>query len=409
MNDSTKKNNGRNAIKRWLGWGVAGVVVAAAAWWAFQPRALVVDTGQVTTGRFEQAIEEDGRLRLKDRFVIAAPTAAELARPTLKVGDAVRAGEVVATLTPVAPQMIDARTRSVLQQRVGSAEAARAAAAAQVARLETALAQARLEAERAQQLARDNFIAASARDQAVLAQQAAQRALDAGRAEQRAADYALAEARAALQRAEPGAGARVEGRWDLKSPVDGRVLKLHLESEAPVAVGQPLLEIGDTTALEAVVDVLSGDALRVAVGAPVTLRLGAGVSPLEGHVTKVEPVAFTKISALGIEEQRVNVIVGVDAAALRGTPVGDGFRVDARIVVAAHDGALLVPSGALVRDGVRWRVFVIDGGRARARAVQVKDRNADVAWIDDGLADGETVLLYPGTTIGDGQRVTVRR
>jgi HlyD family secretion protein len=409
MNDvSKKKKNGRGGAKRWLGWGVAAVVVAAAAWWAFQPRPLAVDAGQVTSGRFEQAIEEDGRLRLKDRFVIAAPTAAELARPTLKVGDAVRAGQVVATLAPVAPQMIDTRTRSVLQQRVGSAEAARAAAAAQVARLETALAQARLEAERAQQLARDNFIAASARDQAVLALQGAQRALDAGRAEQRAADYALAEARAALQRAEPS-GTRVEGRWDLKSPVDGRVLKLHLESEAPVAVGQPLLEIGDTTALEAVVDVLSGDALRIAVGAPVALRLGAGVPPLAGQVTKVEPVAFTKISALGIEEQRVNVIVDVDAAALRDAPVGDGFRVDARIVVDAHDGALLVPSGALVRDGAQWRVFVIDGGRARARAVQVRDRNADVAWIDDGLADGETVLLYPGTTIGDGQRVTVRR
>ena len=187
------------------------------------------------------------------------------------------------------------------------------------------------------------------------------------------------------------------------------MLKLHLESEAPVAVGQPLLEIGDTTALEAVVDVLSGDALRIAVDAPVTLRLGAGVPPLAGRVARVEPVAFTKISALGIEEQRVNVIVDVDAAALRDAPVGDGFRVDARIVVAANDGALLVPSGALVRDGAQWRVFVVDGGRARARQVQVEDRNADVAWIAYGLQEGETVLLYPGTTIGDGQRVTMRR
>jgi HlyD family secretion protein len=280
--------------------------------------------------------------------------------------------------------MIDARTRSVLQQRVATAEAARAAAAAQVQRLETALAQARLEAERAQQLARDNFIAASARDQAVLGQQAAQRALDAGRAELRAADSGLAEARAALSRAEPAPGARPEGRWDLKSPVDGRVLKLHLESSAPVAVGQPLLEIGDTRALEAVVDVLSGDALRIAVGAPVTMRMG-------------------------IEEQRVNVVVDFDPAALPDTPLGDGFRVDARIVVAAQDGARLVPAGALVRDGVRWRVFVVEGGRARARVVQVLDRNADVAWIGDDLADGETVLLYPGTTIDDGQRVDVRR
>jgi HlyD family secretion protein len=408
MNHSTNKN-ARQGAGRWLGWGVAAAVVVAAAWWAFQPRPLVVDAAAVTTGRFEQAIEDDGRLRLKDRFVIAAPTTAELARPTLKVGDAVKAGDVVASLTPVAPAMIDARTRSVLQQRVATAEAARAAAAAQVQRLETALAQARLEAERAQQLARDNFIAASARDQAVLGQQAAQRALDAGRAELRAADSGLAEARAALSRAEPAPGARPEGRWDLKSPVDGRVLKLHLESSAPVAVGQPLLEIGDTRALEAVVDVLSGDALRIAVGAPVTMRMGAGVPPLAGRVAKVEPVAFTKVSALGIEEQRVNVVVDFDPAALPDTPLGDGFRVDARIVVAAQDGARLVPAGALVRDGVRWRVFVVEGGRARARVVQVLDRNADVAWIGDDLADGETVLLYPGTTIDDGQRVDVRR
>lgn len=403
MNDRTKKNG-----RRWIAWAVAAVAVGAAAWWAFQPRPLVVDTAPVATGRFEQAVEEDGRLRLKERFVVAAPTAAELARPTLKVGDAVQAGQVVATLLPVAPQMIDARTRTMLQQRVGSADAARTAAGAQVARLETALAQARLEAERAQQLARDNFIAASARDQAVLAQQAAQRALDAGRAELRAADYALAEARAALTRAEPGPGQRAEGRWDLKSPVAGRVLKLHLDSAAPVGVGQPLLEIGDTRSLEAVVDVLSGDALRIPAGAAVELRLGAGLPPLAGRVARVEPVAFTKTSALGIEEQRVNVVVDFDPSMLRNAAVGDGYRVDARIVVSAHDGALLVPSGALVRDGAQWRVFVVEGGRARARPVQVRDRNADVAWIDRGLTAGDTVLLYPGSTMSDGQPVRVR-
>ncbi|WP_119292586.1 efflux RND transporter periplasmic adaptor subunit [Azohydromonas sediminis] len=395
--------------RRWVGAAAAVAAVVALAAWAFQPRAIVVDVATVTTGRFEQAIEEDGRLRLKNRYVIAAPTSGQLARPVLRVGDAVAAGDVVAVLTPSAPSMIDARTRAVLQQRVGSAEAARAAAAAQVARLETALAQARIDAERAQQLARDHFIAPSARDQAVLAQQAAQRALDAGRAEQRAADYALAEARAALARAEPAPGARVEGRWELKSPVDGRVVKLHLDSAAPVAVGQPLLEIGDTGALEAVVDVLSSDALRIAPGAAVMLSLGPGAPTLPGTVARIEPVAFTKVSALGIEEQRVNVIVDFDAAAAQGRALGDGFRIDARIVTAAHDGALLAPSAALVRDGARWRVFVVDGGRARARLVEVRDRHADAAWIESGLRDGEQVVLYPGSTMRDGQRVRVRR
>ncbi|WP_119354905.1 efflux RND transporter periplasmic adaptor subunit, partial [Azohydromonas sediminis] len=233
--------------------------------------------------------------------------------------------------------------------------------------------------------------------------------LDAGRAEQRAADYALAEARAALARAEPAPGARVEGRWELRSPVDGRVVKLHLDSAAPVAVGQPLLEIGDTGALEAVVDVLSSDALRIAPGAVVTLSLGPGAPTLPGTVARIEPVAFTKVSALGIEEQRVNVIVDFDAAAAQRRALGDGFRVDARIVTAAHDGALLAPSAALVRDGARWRVFVVEGGRARARPVEVRDRHADAAWIEGGLRDGEQVVLYPGSTMRDGQRVRVRR
>ena len=177
------------ALRRWAPWALAALAVVALTWWAFQPRPLLVEVAPVTIGRFEQAIEEDGQLRLKHRYLISAPTQAELARPTLKVGDTVRAGDVVATLTPVAPQMIDARTRLVLQQRVGSADAARRASSAQLQRLDTALAQASLEAERSQKLARENFIAPSALDQAVLARRSAQQALEAGRAEVRAAEF----------------------------------------------------------------------------------------------------------------------------------------------------------------------------------------------------------------------------
>ncbi len=391
--------------RRWALWALLALAVLALGIWAFTPRPLVVETAAASAGRFEQVIEEDGRLRLKNRYVIAAPTLAELARPELRVGDAVRAGDVVAALTPVAPQMIDARTRGVLQQRVGSAAAARRATGAQVQRLETELAQADLEAERATRLARDNFIAVSALDRTLLAQRSARQALEVGRAELRAADFALAEARAALARAEPGAGARAAGLWTLKSPVDGRVVRLHLDSAAPVTAGQPLLEIGDTQAVEAVIDVLSGEVHQIAAGAPVSLSLGASASAIAGRVARVEPVAFTKVSALGIEEQRVNVIVDLAPGA---QGLGDGFRVDARITVSSQDGALLVPSAALVRDGAGWRVFVMEGGKARARPVTLQARNTDSAWIAEGLKAGETVVLYPGSTVTDGQAVRTR-
>jgi HlyD family secretion protein len=403
--------NNKNPSKkyqRWLGGALLLAAAAALVWAVYRPRPLLVEVATVSTGSFAQSIEEDGRLRLKNRYVITAPTPAELLRPTLKVGDSVRAGEVVATLMPVAPQMLDARTRSVLQQRVGSADAAHRAAAAQVQRAQTALAQATLEADRAGKLAQDNFISVAARDQAALARQAAQQALTAAMAEQGRADFAVAETRAALSRAEPAAGGSPAGRWELKSPVDGQVLKLYLDSAAPVSAGQPLLDIGNTAAMEAVIDVLSGEVRQIQPGAQVTLSLGSGAAPMAGQVTRIEPVAFTKVSALGIEEQRVNVIVDLAQASREAQRLGDGFRIDARITLFQQPNALLVPTAALVRDGDQWRVFVVEAGRARARPVQLNDRNSDLAWVKEGLREGEAVLLYPGSMIADGQAVRVR-
>lgn len=393
---------------RWLVWLALALATVALLVWAYRPRPLLVEVGPVGSGDFEQVIEEDGQLRLKERYVITAPTAAQLLRPRLKVGDVVRAGDTVATLQPVAPQMIDQRTREVLRQRVGSADAARRAAAAQALRQQAALDQASLEAERAQQLARDNFIAPSARDQAQLARQAAQQALEAARAEQRAADFQWAEARAALRGAEPSGTAAPLGIWRLTSPVDGRVLRLHLASTAPVTAGQPLLDIGDTAVLEAVIDVLSGQAQHVAPGARVSLSTGAGAATIAGRVRRVEPVAFTKVSALGIEEQRVNVLVDLVDAAASAQGLGDGFRVDARITVSRQERVLRVPTAALVREGTGWRVFVVEDGQARARALTLHDRNADWGWVQDGVREGDRVLLYPGSTVRDGQPVRLR-
>lgn len=402
-----KSNNGAAKKRRWLIGGLAVAALAAVLWASYRPRQLDVETATVAEGRFEQVIEEDGQLRLQQRYLVTAPTAAQLQRPTLKVGDAVKAGDVVAVLAPAAPGMIDARTRSVLQQRVGSADAAVAAARANVQRAQAALAQATLEAERSAQLAKDNFIAPSARDQSRLAREAAAQALKAAQAEQAAAGHAASEARAALGRAEPSGAA--QGLWSLKSPVDGRVLKLYKDSSEPVQAGAPLLEIGDTGAMEAVIDVLSGDAPRIAAGAAVQLSTGRNQPPLAGQVGRVDPVAFTKTSALGIEEQRVNVTVALKAPPEELQKLGDGFRVDARITVSAQDGALLVPSAALVRQGEGWQVFVVEAGKARARAVTFSDRNAESAWVKDGLKAGEAVILYPGSEMRDGQPVKVRR
>lgn len=394
--------------RRWGAGAAALAAVAVLVWAAYRPRPIDVETATVAEGRFEQVIEEDGQLRLQHRYLVAAPTAAQLQRPTLKVGDAVKAGDVVAVLAPAAPGLIDARTRDVLRQRVGSADAAVAAARANVQRAQAALAQATLEAERSAQLAKDNFIAPSARDQSRLAREAAAQALKAAQAEQAAAGHAAVEARAALGRAEPSSGVS-QGLWSLKSPVNGRVIKLHKDSSEPVQAGAPLLEIGDTGAMEAVIDVLSGDAPRIATGAAVQLSTGRNQPPLAGQVARVDPVAFTKTSALGIEEQRVNVTVALQAPPGDLQKLGDGFRVDARITVSAQDGALLVPSAALVRHGEGWQVFVVEAGKARARAVTFSDRNADSAWVKDGLKAGETVVLYPGSGMKDGQPVRERQ
>jgi len=407
--------NNRIPLQKYRRWFIAALGLAAAAVLVvavYRPRPLLVEVATVATGTFEQAIEEDGRLRIKTRYVITAPTQAALLRPILKVGDSVKVGDLLATLEPVAPQMIDARTRSVLQQRVGSADAARRAAAAQVQRAQTALAQATLEADRATRLAQENFISPAARDQAALASQSAQQALVAALAEQGMTDYSAAEARAALARAGPATADRPAGRWDIKSPVDGQVLKLYQDSAVTVVAGQPLLEMGNTAAMEAVIDVLSGEVTQIQPGAPVRVSSGSGAPAMAGKVTRVEPVAFTKVSALGIEEQRVNVIVGLEPLAAGAPPtaalLGDGYRVDARITVLTQPHALLVPTAALVRDGQHWRVFVVTDGHALARPVQLQDRNADVAWLKEGLREGERVVLYPGSMVVDGLAVKVR-
>lgn len=396
----TDRARSQGRWSRRIGWWLVAALVVAGLYAAYRPRALPVEVATVSVGRFEQTLQEDGVLRLKQRYVMHAPMAGELLRPTLRVGDPVAAGDVIAELIPLAAPMIDDRSRQVLTQRLGSAEAGLRSAQAQVAQAQLALAQAREEARQARQLADQGFTAASTRDAAERRLQTAEEALASARAQQQVASFGVAEARAALSASLSTASGA--GRWAMRSPVAGRVIRLHQDSAGPVAAGQAVLDIGNTDELEAVIDVLSSDVGQVRPGAAVRLSVGT-TETMAGRVERVEPVAFTKVSALGIEEQRVNVVINLDQTVPDGW--GDGYRVDATIQRYAEDQALIIPSGALVRQGSGWQVFVIDGDRARARAVEVRDRHATQAWVGNGLQAGETVVMFPGSLIQEGQRV----
>lgn len=412
----TAKPAGRAHIWRWLAWSAAGLLALTALWWSFAPRPLAVDVAPVTQGPFEQSIEEDGQLRLKARYGVAAPMAGQLQRPSLQVGDRVEKNQVLAWLAPLASSLIDPRNQSVLRQRVGRDHAALQAANARVAQLQVALEQARLQAQRTAQLAQQNFINEAALDHALGNERVAAQALEAGRAEWRAAQFSLAESQAALGQTTATAptdaqtAATAQRLIPITSPISGQVIQLHLSSAGPVTAGQALLDIGDVTALEAVIDVLSSDARHIPTGAPVALSLDAHQAPLAGRVRRIEPTAFTRVSALGIEEQRVNVLVDLLPASPEGAlGLGDGFRVEARIVLSRVDQALRVPSAALVRDGEKWRVWVIHNRRAQAREVMLRDRNAEFGVIEPGsVKAGERVVLYPAP-LKEKQRVKVSK
>jgi HlyD family secretion protein len=392
----------RNKILLLTGLGALAALTA----WALRPQAVAVETAEVRQGAFEQTVSDDGKTRVRERYVVSAPLAGRLERITLRAGDAVDKGQVLALLTPTAPAFLDARTSRELQGRIGAVQALHARARAETAKAAAQRDQAQADLERQARLAKDGFVSETAREQASLALRTAERSLDAARYAEDAARHELAQARAALALYQSGeAGAK----WEVTSPVKGAVLKVVQESEGAVALGAPLIELADPKGLEAIVDVLSQEAVGIRPGMPARLELGQGVAPLAARVRLVEPAAFTKISALGIEEQRVNVVLDFAAPLENLQTVGDGFRVEAHVVVFRQESALKAPVGALFRDGDGWAVFTVDGGRARKRAVKVPRRNGVEAVVEDGLKAGERLVVYPSDALKDGARVSVRR
>jgi len=389
----------------------AGAAALALLAWAFAPRPLAVEVARASTGRYEQAITEDGRTRLHERYTVTAPLAGRLARITLREGDVVAAGATLAVLTPVLSPLLDERTRAELTGRRGAAEAGVQRAAASAGQQRVALAQARTELQRSEQLSGQGFIAPTKLDADRLAVQAAQQGLDAAEQARHVAEHELQVARAALAAQQAGGASG----FVLRAPVAGRVLKVAQASEATVALGTPLLDIGDTTQLEVVAELLTTDALQATPGAPVLIDRWGGPGTLDGRVRAVEPAAFTKVSALGVEEQRVKVLIDLTsppAAWQRpGQALGDGFRVGVRILTQVKDGALLVPVSAVFPQpgqATGMAVFVVADGRARLKPVTLGGRNGSQAWVQAGLADGETVIIYPPAGVADGVRVQPR-
>lgn len=388
----------------------AGTAAAVAALvWAFSPKPMAVEVAEVTRGRFEQTIDDDGKTRVLERYVVSAPLAGRVQRITLKAGDAVARGDVLATILPSAPPLIDARTARELEQQVGAAQAALARATTAVERARTALAQHRADAQRTKKLAAQGFVSPTQLERDELNAALSAREAEAAEFERQVAEHQLALARAALTRSRQGWQEGRGERIDIRSPVAGRVLRVTQESEAVVTLGAPLLEIGDPSDLEVVVDVLSGDALQIAPGQAVRLDRQGGGTALDGRVRKVEPSAFTKISALGVEEQRVNVVIDFTSPRDRWQNLGDAYRVDARIVIHSAENALKVPVAALFRDGMQWSVFVADGNVARKRIIESPRRGAQEALVDKGLAAGDRVIVYPGDAVKDGGKITYRR
>jgi len=388
---------------RWL-LAAALLLVALAVAWSLQPRPVAVETSPVTRGPFEQTIVDDGKTRVRDRYVIAAPLAGRVARIALEPGDPVRQDQVVALLTPTAPAFLDARTSGELRERVGAAQAQLARAKAEALKVLAQRDQASADLARQEKLAREGFVSATAREQAELALRTAERAVDAARYAEEAARHDLAQAQAALARYRSG---DPTARWEVTSPVNGTVLKVIQESEAPVVLGAPLLEVADARSLEAVVDVLSQDAVAIRPGMRARVELGQGVAPVPALVRLVEPAAFTKVSALGVEEQRVNVILDFAGPLDQVWTLGDAYRVEAHIVTHRDEDALKVPVGALFREGEGWAVFVARGEVAEKRTVKVPRRNGVEAVIAEGLREGEQAIVYPSDALRDGVKIEV--
>ena len=409
----------------WIALVGAGVVATGLLAWAFAPRAVEVEAVAATRGPFETAVEEDGRTRVSERHAVTAPIAGRLRRIALREGDAVQAGQALALIEPLPSPLLDERSRGEQQARAAAAQAALERAGTRVRAAQVGVDQALNEQRRNAQLVAQGFVSPAKADTDRLALDAATREREGAVESERVARFELQQTRVAL---ELSSGAASSGRtFTVRAPVAGMVLRVHQASEGVVGIGTPLLDLADTSRIEIVAELLTGDAAVARPGSPVRIERWGGPGSLQGQVRRVEPAAFTKVSALGVEEQRVNVLIDLvpaSAASSGGAAradvapaalLGDGWRVVVRILTRQEADVLRVPVSAVfpwpgpAQPADTMGVFVVEGGRARLRTVQVVARNGSLAWVRSGLAPGEVVIAYPPPAVADGVRVKPRQ
>jgi len=404
---SVVPRNHARALRRWLRRGLllalAGALLGALVY-AWFPKPVPVDLAVVDHGLLRVTVDEDGRTQVKDRFVVSAPVTGGLGRVALDAGDAVDQGMVVARVLPAPPPLLDERSRASAEARLQAAVAAQRQSRVHIQRAESGAGYATTEAARVRRLRRDGVATESELERVQLADRSAAADLASARFAARIADHEVEMARIALRYVRGQQGGE---ELAIGSPVGGRVLKVLRKSEGVVAAGTPLLEVGDPAALEIVVDVLTGDAVRVRPGAAVVIDAWGG-PPLDGRVRRVEPSAFTRLSALGVEEQRVNVLIDLVPARERWASLGDGYRVEAHVVVWERPDAIKVPASAVFRHAQGWAAYRVEQGAARLTRVEVGERTGREVEIVDGLAPGARVIVYPSDRVADGARVRQR-
>jgi HlyD family secretion protein len=384
----------------------AVLVVIGFLVWAFLPRPVEVDVAEVGLRPLEITVEEEGEARIREVFTVSATIAGKLQRVSLHAGDTVIEGEtVVALIGPAAPVLLDSRSRAVAEAAAAAAQAAMDLARAQLAQAEATHDFSASEANRAIALFEKGAISQRAHDTAIREEKTAQAAVSSALANLAVREKELESALAVLRPDMAGGTGRC--CVEVLAPASGRVLRVMTESEQVVQPGTPLLEIGDPADMEVEVDLLSRDAVRVQVGASAVVS-GWGGPPIPAVVERVEPVAVTKVSALGIDEQRVKVILALTGPEQGFSQLGHGFRVICRISIWRQDDVLTIPVGALFRDGGDWATYVLREGRAELQRLMLGERNEAFAQVLDGVHEGDTVILHPNDLVADGVSATAR-
>ena len=400
---AAKRNpSGKHLVRRLLPW-LCGLLLILLVGWGLWPKPILIETGVVARGPLTVRVSEEGKTRVRNRFVVAAPVAGRMRRVDLKPGDEVVAGKTLLTsIAPAATPLLDPRARAQAEALVSMREAALKQAAEALTAQRAGAEMATAELERFRSVTRAGAISATDRDRVVMESTMRSAEVRAAEFSQQVAQYELAQARVALERPD----ASSEGNLvEVKSPVSGRILKVMQESEMVVTPGTAILEIGDPADIEIEAEILSRDAVAIHPGDAVEIDQWGGETPLQGRVRRIEPAAFTKISALGVEEQRVIVLSDLVDPPDAAKALGDRFRVEVRVAVWHDDDTVLVPAGALFREGNQWKTFVFRDGKAVLTAIQAGRSNGRQTEILTGLTPDEEVLLHPPDTVKDGVAV----